>query len=276
MPLRQDPEYTAQHYDTYAEREWDRHEESWAARTSFAIHCAFLAEFVQPGDRVLDAGAGPGRFTIELAKLGARVHVGDISPVQLRLNAERVRAADHEDAVVARTLLDICDLSEIEDGRFDAVVCFGGPVSYAMDRAGDAIAELCRVTRPGGRVLVSVMSAVGAVRRFLPAVLTEGREFGAGHSDAVVRTGDLARATNKGHECHMFRWSELSALLAAHGVIVAASAANFVTAQHDDALDLATDAEREQVLRWELELCREPGALDGGTHIIAVIETPHR
>jgi hypothetical protein len=133
-----------------------------------------------------------------------------------------------------------------------------------------------RRVAPGGHVLVSVMSAIGAVRRFLPEVLAEGREYGAAHNDSVLRTGDLSRTTNLGHECHMFRWSELSTLLGAHGDVVGASAANFITTQHDDALDAATDAEREQILRWELEVCREPGALDGGTHILAAIRMPPR
>lgn len=273
MRLSHDPEYTAQHYDAYGELEWDRHDASWAARTSFAVHRRVLIEFVHAGDLVLDAGAGPGRFTIELASLGARVHVGDISPVQLRLNAVRVGTAGLEGAVVARTRIDICDLADFADDTFDAVVCFGGPISYAMDRADAAVAELCRVTRPGGHVLVSVMSALGAIRRFLPQVIAEGREFGPAYNDDVLDTGDLARATNRGHECHMYRWSELSELLSAHGEIVCASAANFVTAQHDDALDAATDAERAQILSWELELCREPGALDAGTHILAVLRT---
>jgi ubiquinone/menaquinone biosynthesis C-methylase UbiE len=274
MPLSHDPEYTAQHYDAYGELEWDRHDATWAARTSFAVHCRYLTKFVRPGDLVLDAGAGPGRFTIELANLGASVHVGDVSPVQLRLNEERVEAAGKNDSVVARTQLDICDLSGLADHQFDAVVCFGGPISYVMDRADDAVAELCRVARPGGHVLVSVMSTLGAVRRLLPQVLTEGREFGAAYNDTILSTGDLARETNRGHECHMYRWSELRDLLARHGEIVGASAANFVTAQHDDALDAATDAEREQILRWELDLCREPGVLDSGTHILAVVQTP--
>ena len=238
------------------------------------VHRAYLAEFVRAGDRVLDAGAGPGRFTIELAALGARVHVGDLSPVQLGLNAERVAAAGCEDAVEARTLLDICDLSMFDDGSFDVVVCFGGPLSYALDRAPVAVRELCRVTRPGGHVLVSVMSALGALRRFLPAVLEISRRFGPERNDELVRTGDLARDINDGHECHMYRWSELRTLLEPHGEIVSASAANLVTAQPDDVLDTATPAEREQILRWELELCREPGTLDGGSHILSVLRIP--
>ena len=274
MPLQHDPEYTAQHYDRYAEQEWDRHDATWAARTSFAIHCRYLAEFVAAGDAVLDAGAGPGRFTIKLAKLGARVQVVELSPVQLRLNSARVQAAGWEDAVDRRVLADICDLSAFADDAFDTVVAFGGPLSYVMDRAELALGELCRVTRPGGHVLLSVMSSAGAVRAFLPSLLDEGRTFGSDHGDNIVRTGDLARATNNGHECHMYRWSELSELLGRHGEIIGASAANFITARDDDALNAASDAEREQILRWEIELCREPGALDGGTHILAVLKIP--
>ena len=274
MPLPHDPEYTSRVYDVYGEREWDRHDASWAARASFEIHRRFLEEFVRPGDYVLDAGSGPGRFTIELAAIGARVHVGDISPRQLELNAERVAAAGCEGAVVGRTRLDICDLSDFASSSFDAVVCFGGPLSYVMDHADGALGELCRVTRAGGHVMVSVMSSVGTVRRFLPVVVEEGREFGAARNDEILDTGDLPRDTNNGHECHMYRWTELSTLLERHGVIVGASAANFLTAQHEDVLDAVSAAEREQVLRWEYELCREPGALDGGTHIVAVVEVP--
>jgi SAM-dependent methyltransferase len=274
MPLPHDPEYTAQHYDRYAEQEWDRHDATWAARTSFAIHCRYLSDFVASGYSVLDVGAGPGRFTIELAKLGARVQVAELSPVQLQLNATRVREAGWEHAVAGRVLADICDLSMFTDGGFETVIAFGGPLSYAMDQADRALRELCRVTRPGGHVLLSVMSCAGAIRAFLPQLLDEGRRFGLDHGDNIVRTGDLARATNNGHECHMYRWSELARLLDGHGEIVGASAANFITARDDEALDAASDTERERILHWEMELCREPGALDGGTHILAVLKTP--
>lgn len=273
MPLEHDPAYTSAFFDSYGQREWDRHETSWAARASFAIHCRYLHEFVKPGNVVLDAGAGPGRFTIELARLGAQVNVADVSPAQLGLNEERVRAEGHEQAVLSRDVLDICDLSVFEDASFDVVVCYGGPLSYVGNRAEDALRELCRVTRPGGHVLLSVMSRLGAMRTFLPLALEERRMFGPGHFDGLLAHGDLARETNRGHECHMFRWQELSELLARHGTVLSASASNFLTARDDELLDGATDAEQTSVLAWELEVCREPGALDGGTHIVAVLQT---
>src|SRR5947207_2043740 len=76
-------------------------------RVSFELHRRMLAEFVRPGDRVLEIGAGPGRFTIELARLGALVTVTDISPVQLASNERHIHEAGYRDAVESCFLLDV-------------------------------------------------------------------------------------------------------------------------------------------------------------------------
>jgi hypothetical protein len=52
-----------------------------------------------------------------------------------------------------------------------------------------------------------------------------------------------------------------------------ASASNFLSLQNDMTTG-AWSREPElwnQLLSWELNVCREPGALDGGTHIIFAI-----
>lgn len=91
----------------------------------------------------------------------------------------------------------------------------------------------------------------------------------------VVDTGDLygAASTNK-HHCRMYRWADLKALLERHPCeIVAASAANFLSVQNEDLLE-GVGRDRgfwETLLAWEFHFCEQPGALDAGTHIIAVV-----
>lgn len=269
-----DPDWITQFYDEYGEREWDRLASSAPAmdRVNFETHRVMLREFVRRDDRVLEVGAGPGRFTLELAQIGARVVVADISPRQLELNREKVGSAGLEAHVEARHIVDVVDLSKFEDASFDAAVCYGGPISYVFERAGDAVGELLRVTRPGGNVLISVMSRLGSTQRYLRAVFDLVEQFGLEAVRDVFRTGDLSAEINNGHRLHMFTWAEVETLLAAQPcTTVAASAANYLSLRDDDLLDSLDEDMWRVFLEWEVEACREPGVLGGGTHMIAVL-----
>lgn len=121
-----DPARAAEFFDEYGEHEWVRFENGTTPGPSLTTHARMLEGYVRPGDRVLDAGCGPGRFTLELLRLGAHVTALDISPGQLELLRGRVPEVD---AVVG----DITDFSGFADDSFDVAVCFGGPLSYAVE-----------------------------------------------------------------------------------------------------------------------------------------------
>lgn len=263
------------HFDALAEGEWDRLAQSPRTRVSLELHRRMLARFVPAGSRVLEVGAGPGRFTIALADLGAKVVVSDISAVQLALNRAKVVEADRERSVEDRLVLDVRDLTRFADASFDAVVAYGGPVSYAFERAEEALGECLRVTRPGGAVLASVMTTIGTMRLFLPTVVDEIGTFGIDVTDKVIRTGDLRHTPADAHRCRMFRWRELEEMFSRLPcTLLAASASNATSAGDPDALErLAAHPEWwARFLDWEEELAQEAGALDGGTHTIFAVQ----
>ena len=274
MNPRYDPDHIRAFYDSYGEREWERFDLGPANRVNFYMHCRYLEQYIHAGDHVLDVGAGPGRFTIELARLGATITVADISPRQLELNRVKVREAGCEASVVDRVLVDVTDLSRFPTGRFDAVVCYGGPLSYVFEQADDALSELLRVTKRGGYVLLSVMSLAGTLRRFLREALDLARNHGAEVLQEVFATGDQTGSLADGHRFHYYRWAELKRLLRRHPcTIEAATAANFLAVRNEESLqEIMADADLwSAFLQWEAAVCQEPGALDGGTHIIAVV-----
>ena len=263
--MKHNPQRAAAFFDEYGEREWSRFEDERTPSTSLDVHVEYLKRYVSQGDRVLDVGAGPGRFTIELARLGASVVVADISLRQLELNRAKVAEAGFE--VAERVVADVVDLP-FEDGAFDAAVCYGGPISYAVDRAGDALAELARVTRAGGHLLVSVMSLVGAVQAYVDAVVEVTERYGVDLTEQIVATGMLPEGEGLGHlPMRLFRWRELRELLEPHGELVAASATGLLRPSQDP-----EEPELRALLgRLELELAAEPGALDCGPHMLAVV-----
>jgi len=282
MTVQYDPAHISRFYDQYGEREWDRFDDATTPinRVNYHIHRMYLERYIASGDRVLEVGAGAGRFTIDLARLGATVTVGDISPGQLTLNWEKVRAAGCEGSVAAREALDVVDLSRYPTDSFDATVCYGGPISYVFDRADEAVGELVRVTKPGGHILLSVMSLIGSTGELLPGVVEVAREQGVDAVERVMVTGDVyGNVAAGGHYCRMYRWSGLQQLLSRQPcTIVAASASNHLAVANDAVLQgIVDDAPLWQAfLGWEEDLCQEPGALDGGTHIIAIVRKNRR
>ncbi|MFL5914252.1 MAG: class I SAM-dependent methyltransferase [Gaiellaceae bacterium] len=255
-----DPARTAEFFNDYGEREWTRFEDGRTPGPSLTTHIQMLEGYVRPGDRVLDAGSGPGRFTLELLRLGAHVTALDISSGQLELL--RARVPDVE-AVVG----DITDLSRFDDDAFDATVCYGGPLSYVADRADRALAELARVTKPGGHVLVSVMGFAGVVIHFASILVDLARRDGTAKQLEIARTGFLPEGEGYGHlAMRMYLWEELEELLGPHGEVVDGAAAGVLP--H---LEVEEPEIRQLLEEFEERLAYDPGSRSCGEHIIGVL-----
>ena len=270
---RYDEKWVRTYYDQYGQNEWHRWEKSPADEVKLHVHHHYLRKHIRRGSRVLEMGAGAGRFTQLLAARGARIVVADISPGQLRLNRLNGRRLGYGNRVEKWLRLDMCRMNRLPDETFDAVVCYGGPLSYAFERREAALRELVRVLKPSGTLLVSVMSLWGAVHQFLPTVMDLPPE----EHRPIIQTGDLHPDHYKActHRCHMFRAAELRDFLEVGGAvdILSLSASNCLSAAWGAEMQAIRGQPRKwkELLRLELEACREPGCLDMGTHIIAAV-----
>ncbi len=111
----------------------------WRARTRRALD-------LQPGEIVLDLAAGTAVSTVELARSGAWCVAADFSLGMLRAGAARSVPKVAADALAL----------PFADGVFDAVtISFGLRNLHDADRG---LAELARVTKPGGRLVVCEFS----------------------------------------------------------------------------------------------------------------------
>jgi len=144
----------------------------------------FLVEALglRPGMRVLDAGCGPGRHTLELARREIAVVGVDTSPDFLAL--ARAAAGDLP--------VEFCevDVRELEYSEvFDAVICLcqGGFGLLGGDDAElDVVARFTAALRPGGRLALSAFSSYFVVRHLEPDEKFDA-DTGVNHERAVVR-----------------------------------------------------------------------------------------
>jgi SAM-dependent methyltransferase len=271
--LNSNADRIAKYFDDLGIREWNRLQETLVDEVSLYTHTHYLSKYVRPGSRVLEIGAGAGRFTQILADLGARVLVADVSQVQLELNRDHAHQYRFAHAVEDWQQVDICDLKRFESQSFDSVVVYGGPFSYVLDRRDMALQESKRVLKRHGSLLLSVMSLWGSAHRHLDGVLALPVEI----NRKITVTGDISPEMfpERSDHMHLFRAGELRKWLTqANLIVVAMSASNCLSTGWSGWLEkIRADSKKwEELLRMELEASAEEESLNMGTHIIAVAE----
>jgi arsenite methyltransferase len=104
----------------------------------------------QPGDRVLDAGCGPGFYVAEiLERVGPKGSVAGVDASAPMLGLAAKRCEGHDNASFYEG--DVTALP-VPDAEFDRVLSV--QVLEYVDDIPAALAELLRVLRPGGRAVI--------------------------------------------------------------------------------------------------------------------------
>jgi SAM-dependent methyltransferase len=124
---------------------------------------------LQPGERVLDLACGHGRISNRLATLGAQVTGLDATSEFLRL----ARAEASELGVTVDYVEG--DMRHLAwEAEFDLVVSWFTSFGYFGDEDNRRVlAEVHKVLRPSGRVVMDLNHRDDLMRRYLPCVVVE-------------------------------------------------------------------------------------------------------
>ena len=129
---------------------------------------------LKAGDTFLDVAAGPGGLSLPAARLGAKVLATDWSPKMI----EHFNARATAEGLDAEGRVMDCHALDIPDDTYDVTGSQFG-VMLVPDQA-QALREMVRVTKPGGRVLLIAYGDPGefeAFHVFLSAVQAVVPEF---------------------------------------------------------------------------------------------------
>ncbi|MCL5996584.1 MAG: methyltransferase domain-containing protein [Chloroflexi bacterium] len=149
-------------------REWDRLQSTPLTRTEYLITSHCLERYLPPAGLVLDAGSGPRRYAIDLARRGCSVVMLDLVRELLQLGQLKLAEAGIDGHALSQVEGNIVALP-CGDRAFDAVISLGAPLSHLTDAQARfrAIAEMARVVKPGGCVLVTGLARVACYRAFV-------------------------------------------------------------------------------------------------------------
>lgn len=115
----------------------------------------YIQKFLKPGAKILEVGAGTGRYSLALAKMGYNVVATDLTPKHVEIMKRKSKRLKNFQCMVADGL----DLSMFKDNSFDIVLNFG-PMYHLFNQKdkNQAIKETLRVAKKNAICMFAYIS----------------------------------------------------------------------------------------------------------------------
>ena len=233
---------------------------SQAARVEFLTTVRYIERYLNPGDRILDIGAGAGEYSLYFAKKGYRVSALELADSNIRAFRAKLTCDESIDLVQGNAL----DLSRYEDAFFDTVLLLG-PLYHLHEEADRlrCIAEAKRVCKPGGKIFFAFISndiVILTMQQCNKDYLLRGdynkETFRLEDFPFVFHTLDRARELLRKADTHILHE-------------IASDGASELLQETINSLDSASF---EQYLRYHFYICEKPEFLGMSNHLLFVAE----
>ena len=256
--------YLEDYYNSYDEegRLLSRHGQvEYLTTMKYIREC--LAGITDP--KLLEVGAGTGRYSVTLAKEGVNVTAVELVPHNLELLKSKLDGSEPITAIQGNAL----DLAALPDSSFSLTMLLG-PMYHLYTREDKlrALSEAVRVTKPGGYILVAYCMNEPTVVQFV---------FGQSHLREVT---ELNMLTNDWH-CiskpkdlfELVRTEDIASLDAELPVerlkLVATDGATNYMRQYIDSTD---DETFEKWLDFHFTICERQDLIGASHHTLDILK----
>lgn len=123
----------------------------------------FIEKYLKPDSKILEIGAGTGRYSIALAEKGYDVTSVELVPHNIDIMKKKVKP-EHKIQINEGNA---CDLSFLDDNTFDIVLLLG-PMYHLFNEEDKhkALSEAIRVAKKGGVIFASYCNNDTSVYKF--------------------------------------------------------------------------------------------------------------
>ena len=231
---------------------------SKAARVEFLTTTRYIEQYLMPGAKILDVGAGAGEYSLYFARRGYQVSALELADNNIRAFREKLRPEDGIDLVQGNAV----NLSRYADESFDAVLLFG-PL-YHLHAEADrqkCIAEARRVCKKDGTLFFAFISndmVILTEFSYRPDYFLNGD-----YDKQTFRLEDFPFVFHTVDKCRE--------MLRAGGVkIVNEIASDGVSELLEDKINAMDDESYAQYLRYHFYICEKPEMLGMSNHLLFI------
>lgn len=255
-------EYLAQYYGSHDEdgRLTPNH-----GRVEFITTMKYIKKYLRPGMRVLEIGAGTGRYSHSLAREGYAVDAVEL----IESNIDIFKRNTQPGEKITVTQADARQLSDFPDNTYDITLLLG-PMYHLFTREDQeqALSEAVRVTRPGGVIFAAYCMGD-------PSIIVHG--FIKGNIHQLIEKGMLDEETFKPHSdpwdiFQLYRTEDIDSMRAGLPVErLHFVAADGFTEHMRETVDSMDEATYELYVKYHLAICERQDMIGWSHHTLDVL-----
>ncbi|CAG9615116.1 tRNA 5-carboxymethoxyuridine methyltransferase [Bacillus rhizoplanae] len=185
--LKTEVNKVVEYYSTFDE--WGRLDRE---PLEFQVNWHYIQKYLPKTGKVLDNGAGPGKYAMKLAEQGYRVTLTDLVPRLVEVGENKARELGLSDRFDGFHIADARSLTLLENEQFDASLMMGPMYHLQSEQDRNlAIKELYRVTKNDGIVYVAFMPRIKHVLSSLLYPQTWKPNDNMDSIQQFIRTGEF-------------------------------------------------------------------------------------
>lgn len=230
----------------------------------FLTTMRYIEKYLCPGMRVLEIGAGTGRYSHAIARMGYQVDAVEL----VAHNIEVFRRNTTSEERITVTQGNAKDLSAFESGTYDITLLLG-PMYHLFTESdqNQALSEAIRVTKPGGVIFAAYCGNEASMVQFCFQRGMIRNE----HYRALIDPVTFKAGSDPSELFQLYRQEEIDALMEGFPVTrLHYVGSDLATNYMRDAVDAMDDELFDLYLRYHFTVCERSDLVGASHHILDV------
>ena len=222
----------------------------------------YIEKYLSPDAKIIEIGAGTGRYSIALAEKGYDVTAVELVPHNIEIMKKKVRP--HHNIKIYEG--NACDLSAFESNTYDIVLLLGPMYHLFTDKDKHcALGEAIRVAKTGGVIYASYCNNDTSMYKFF-------------YTNRVLKylekgliEEDYHTVSSPEEIFELYRKSDIDVLMESHNVkrlhFVGVDMLSYL---YDDTFDNLSDREFEEYMQFLSNLCEREDCVGLSIHMLDI------